>query len=611
MYCPSCDKTYGAIHSRCPECHSWLKVSAPSGSRAKSAKASASKAPAPPAAGGGVSTLPRENEAPISWADPAPDTNQWSGDSGNDWGTPEPSRAVAQAPPTEMAPSDSWGGGGGGGGGGWDTQDSSSSWGGGQSTSPAPAKADNSGWLNGGDSEDGWGGGGLAASPPSKSAPSSNGGGSGWLGDEESHAPPSPAPAAPKGNSSSWLNGGHEEPASPGRGWLGDGPAETKSEGSGWLNGESEDAPSMTEMVDRAINVEEDDEFVDDSWVDEEIRDNEFDELDVPEYVPPTPEVGGAFLKMALVAVLVILVGGGVLFLRTDSITPEEKAAQEAAKKLEFAQATIEGGKADLSAGRAELAVPQFEEALVALSDVNAPQDKIYQTEVLLCRSLMAAQDYREAYKHWKSIKSSGQKDYLAEAKKGLAASSRELRVEANALLDEGKQYAAKGEVNSVKRLGRDALDIYKAYGGNKGQLGKAHGIIGRGFFNGREYGSAQDHFKKAVKLAPGLGYEKFLADTNAQLRPAAYIAPMRQTTRRTTPRRPKRPISIGSGASYQKSNGARGPGRRAPRAAANSAPTAAPASPRKMKEVPIYRSNKRRSGSSKRKGQSGVLNTY
>ena len=49
---------------------------------------------------------------------------------------------------------------------------------------------------------------------------------------------------------------------------------------------------------------EDEDDFVDDSWVDEEIRDSEFDELEVPEIVPPAPEVGGVVLKMVLVVLI-------------------------------------------------------------------------------------------------------------------------------------------------------------------------------------------------------------------------------------------------------------------------------------------------------------------
>jgi tetratricopeptide (TPR) repeat protein len=605
MYCPSCDKKYGAIHSRCPECHSWLKVSAPASHRGGSAsKPAPTQPPVAKKQAGGVSTLDRGESVP--WADAAPvsEGTQWSDASSDSWGDDAFSTPLADMP----ASSDSWGGGG----------DSSSSWGGvpqaATSATATPAGAGN-GWLAGQQAAET---GGLAGEPPATRAPAAapapSSQGNGWLGDAPETVPmgavASPSTAAP---SSSWLGGHGPEELAQEPGWLGHSAPETtrpKGGGGGWLGDpQPSDGPSMTEMVDQAISVEDEHDFVDDSWVDEEIRDNEFDELDVPEFVPPPPEVGGTFLKMLLVAVLVVLVGGGVLFFKSDSKSSQKSAAEETSKKLVFARNAVAGGKEDLANNRAELAIPQFQEALVTLSEVKADQKEIYEAEILLSRALMGAQEYEDAITHWKSLGSSNDKEVVAEAKKGLQQASRQIRIRANEHLSEAKSYAKQGEVNSVLRLGREALKLYKAYGGNNGQLGDAHGVIGRSYLNGHDYATAKDHLKKAVQLAPGTGYETYLNQANSKLQPVTYInrgAPVR-TQRTQTSTAPS--FDLGS-PSYQKGTRTGGGSRRTSSSSSSSAPAASNAAPKRMQEIPAYRPAQNRDGGG-RKGSKGVLKGY
>lgn len=623
MYCPSCDKSYGAIHSRCPECHSWLKVSAPSSQRSKGGKMGGAPSSVPQGAPDEnrsvVGTMDRGSSV-VGWADPEP-SGAWSdppsADSSGGWSTGDLGAPASPSPvpPVPVAPpkTEEW-------------ADTGNGWGGESSPSPSRKPASN-GWLDSGGGDDGWsGGGGLAAEPPvtAKAAPPAKA--KGWLGDPE---PVSPPAGGHSQEASGWLGNSAGAPTSPkapsGSGWLGEGADRAEAGGGGgggWLGDSASHAtPSMAEMVDHAIGVQEDDDFVDDSWVDEEIRDNEFDDLDVPEFMPSSPEAGGVFLKMLLVAILVVLVGGGVMFLRSDSKTPEQIAAEATEKRLSFGRLAAEGGKTDLAAGKATLAIPQFEEALVALSEGKAPQTEIYDTEVLLGRALMSAKEYEEAFKHWKSLKSSGQEKYVAEANKGLADTKRQLRITANEYLKEAKQYASKGEINSVKRLGKDALDIYKSYGGDQGQIGNAHGIIGRGFMNGREYAVARDHLKKAVTLAPKLGYQTLLAEVNRELQPDTYIPPIQYQQQQSYPAQQSAParsadtpsFDLGS-PSYQTNNRSYSGGGRSSGSSSNnnaSSSGAPAAAPKTMKEIPIYRPSQRGSSGNQRPGSKGVLQGY
>jgi len=639
MYCPSCDKSYGAVHSRCPECHSWLKVSAPSGARKSSKAGSAASAspPSPPTPDhSSVSTLDRNDDDLGSsfggddnggWADPAPSSpsSSWGG-GGDDWNSGGKSEAAAasssqgwgstSAPAPSPTAGSSWSGNEGGSdsyGWGGDSAAPSAS-----TTVPAtPARPINGGWADSGN-QDGWGG---SSGGASEQKDGWLGGGGGGVGRESG----SPAAGSSASSGSGWLgnSGGEDSVATPGRGWLGDGPStdaprQHSGGGGGWL-GDSADGgagPSMTQMVDQAISVEDADDFVDDSWVDEEIRDNEFDDLEIPEYAPPAPEVGGAFLKMLLVAVLVLLVGGGIMFAKNESKSPQETAQEETAKQLDFGRLTVAGGKKDLEAGKPGLAVPQFQQALVALSEGKAPQDEIYEAEVLLGRALMGDGEYEEAYKHWVSLKDSGQEKFKDEAVSGIEETSRQLRIVANGYLDEAKKYAAKNEITSVKRLGRDALDLYEDYGGSRSQMGDAHGVIGRGHLNGREYAPAKDELKQAVALAPGLGYQKYLNEASQALAPTQYVAPIQTQSVQRRPVRssaPKPDFSLGQ-PQYQKSSGGgrRGGGRRTSSSGNNSGASSAPApAPKTMKEIPIYRPTTRNGSSGERKGSKGVLKTY
>jgi hypothetical protein len=659
MYCPSCDKSYGAVHSRCPECHSWLKVSAPANSRAKSAKA---------ASGGGagsVSTLdkpPAATPAPVAWSDP-PSTEgpDWSAGAGDSWSDalPAPSRTTPSFSPDPAPVSDSaWGGGG-----AWGGASAADSWSSVDvpaskaplATPSTPAAGSGAGWLGG--SEDGWGG-GLTSSESSPTAPSRSSGlggglaGDDWGGGLASSAPVPTARAMPgqgeddgwgsssaslagggskMGSSSAsshggWLDSGADEEESAG-GWLGDSRTPTvgpSSKGDGWLGDDdaAAKAPSMTEMVDRAIGEEEADDFVDDSWVDEEVDNGEFDDLEVPEtHIAPTPEVGSLFLKMLLVAVLVLLVGGGVMFLGQEQKTPEQLHAEEMAKELAFARSSVETGKNHLKEGKPLLALGPLKAAITSFKTAGGSEQEILGAKTELARALMKAQEYQEAYEHWAAL-AKGPEEFRKEARQQMAEVSKLLRSQANDNLTEAVEYAKNGEATSVISLGESALKIFNEHQGTATQKGKAWGIMGRGFMNGGEYGKAKDAFKKAMELNPGGNYQVFISQINAKTAPVNYYSGGGGYTEPASASRPARPVkveaSIGDGPSYVQASGS--VRRTSPRRTSNnsssgaSAPppaSTAPARPQ-TRSIPAYqpRSNQGRS-SGQRPGSKNVLPTY
>lgn len=589
--------------------------------------------------GGGAVSLPTNAPSPSSTSFGG--GSSWGGGGGGDWGA----GSITSAPSPSPAPpasnggvSDDWGASSIGGGSlaappsspapapaappqtpapqanGWlggNVDASNSSWGGGSAAPAAPQAPKSNGWLGGDDSPDGWGGGGgTGQGVPSNGMGSvadsgpTLGGGSETMG---GMAPPAPASNGGGG----WLGGGGPPADESQEGWLGGGGTATveSQPDSGWLS-EGGDAPSMTEMVDRAIGEEESDDFVDDSWVDEEIRDGEYDDLEVPEYQPPAPEVGGAFVKMLLVAVLVLLVGGGMMFLRQDTKSPEEIAAEELRIAREDATNFLKTGATHLETGNAEAAVYAFKSAIEKLEELDANDQEILDATVSLATAQVKSGQFADGHKMWAQLakESDEHKDL---AKTMLLDANKGLRVQANDNLVKAMGYYQNGESNSVIKLGEQSLDIFKKHGGNKAQIGKAHGVIGRGYLNGYDYGRARTNLKKAAALNPKGDYKADFAKL------AAAVSKPRPNNRRRKPAPTVRRVrkvdaKITTGPSYKTRTGP--VVRRAPRRAAAApvaAPVAAPAR-KTMKEIPAYsRASTKRPSTKGRKGQAGVLNGY
>ena len=487
VYCPSCDKSYGAAHSRCPECHSWLKMSAP----AKSGSSHASGSFASSEDSGGVSTLERESET------------------------------------------------------GW--------------------SASNEAWDS---TEDGWGGSADGWETPASSPP--------------------PKKESEKAPSGGWLGEGGWDDTAPqaGRGWLGDG-------------------PTMTEMVDKAINVEDDDVFVHDSWVDEEILDDDFQDLAVPQYEPPSQEVGSAFLKMLLVAALIVIMGAGVLVIDRDSKTPEQQAADERAQKLQSVQAYEADGQSEMQSGRPELAASQFGAALTVLSELKADEKKIDQMELQLATALMKSEEYGEATDHWNNLIDSNAPEVAEAAAKGLAEAKRAKRLEANGLLSEAHSRLDQGEHLGARALAKESIEIYKNFEGSRSQLGEAYGTLGLSFLEVGDYGSAESYLRKSVEYAPELGYRRHLNSIAVSVQPNVVSRPLPQL------QEDDKPVFDPGGPDYEVSNHrptAR-PGR--PSSTAQTEQTAVVAQPQRkpMEEIKAWQTRPKPQNG--RLGEDGELQTY
>ncbi len=402
-------------------------------------------------------------------------------------------------------------------------------------------------------------------------------------------------------------------------GWLGSGKTATveSQPNSGWLaEGGDGGGPSMAEMVDRAIGEEEADDFVDDSWVDEEIREGEYDDLEVPEeYTPPAPEVGGLFVKMLLVAILVLLVGGGMMFLQKDTKTPEEIAAEERMVARQDALTYLQTGETQMDNGQPEMAVYSFKSALEKLKEIEAPEKQIFDAKTELGDAYMQSGQYTEAHAVWKEL-AKAPDEYQEISKEGLKEANKGLRLQGLDMVTEANELYEDGESTMVIKMGREALELFENHGGSKVQQAKAHITLGRGLMNGYNYGEARKHIKTAMAYHPKGGYQNDLAELNQAV--ANKRTPRRRNARPKPVQRRKIKVDarIKPSAGYQKASGVVRRARRrtaAPRAATAPAPAAAP-QPRRMKEVKAYSrpaQPRNTGGSRQRKGQKGVVGSY
>ena len=279
MYCPACDKEFSPVHSRCPECKGWLRVSGPTVG-AKSANGSSIRTAAPSAMN--LDTATTQKVQPVTAANvplpsrPKPGGNPGRGPGiaagpGQEWGSPEPAPprpAPSLQTSTEMVEA---AGGRGALGSGWESANSfaapapaATGWG---TPAPPPAgPASGAGWGTAvGGLGNAWqspqaeppktGGWGSSAAVP---LDHSNGLGSapGGFGGPQGPSSPGLGGGPPSGNLGGPTGALGAAPAG-GGGWLGDGGhggayAAPSSQGGGWLGdssaGGSPQAPTPISM---------------------------------------------------------------------------------------------------------------------------------------------------------------------------------------------------------------------------------------------------------------------------------------------------------------------------------------------------------------------------
>lgn len=525
MFCPSCQKNFGPVHSRCPECNSWLKVSPPE-TAARPAMASAKTA-----------TPAMADE--VDWAAPAAVSSSHGSDEAGWGGSPS----------------------------GWGASSSPSAWGNDYDTPTAA-------------SGPAWGG------APKVKTPENAGG---WLGDESS-------------GGSLWEPNG--EPVTQGKNW-GGAPAVATPTGGGWLGDQPTDDISwsdqgsapLSSMVDEAIS-ETEESFDDESWVDDDLVE-EAEEYDVSslEESHQTSAVKG------LVAALIVLLLGSGFFLLRPAAAPAEASSEEvAADSLGVGRSMFKDAQLSLEGGLPEVAASQAVAAVGHLKEGGAPPEEIHQARELAAGAYVEAQEYEQALEQYEVLKSQDPKTFGPRYESVLTDFHKAERILAQGALQDATAALKNDDTNVAISSAQMALKKFEEHHGSKAQIGKAHGVLGQAYLEGRNLASAGEHLAKAVSMVPGAGFESDLYRVREALQPRAK-KPVRTVVAppvKSSPKYPTRsgPVTVRPRASKP-----------APQAAAPA--PAAQARP-KPQAAPVRTAKKPQSGGKKKwLGDQGVLNGY
>lgn len=614
MYCPACDKEFSPVHSRCPECKGWLRVSGPpAGTKAASA------AGAPPIA--------RPTSATVTAADPLP--SRASGTlMGNN--VPLPSRPtarpnVAPAPPAPTpratSPGDNWS----------EPAESPAPKIQGQLNAPSPADAASgrgalgTGWESSGSfaapnaswgasnanppaSTGGWG----SAAPPASSAPVAGWGGgqtapSGIGGQWGAPAPeakvpgwgnsgglgpaPGVAPAAPLGGAPALgqtPGGGFAQTPSAGQspgngqglggGWLGDGGGGSAStytppaRSGGWLgdSGSSEEpaAATMPAMSPQEIAAT-----------------SESPVLSLPDHTvavdlgtPWEDELPGTSSNKWVYWVLGGLLCALLSFFGYTYWTRKslEKPAKVVA--VESSASSLDAGLEILAQAKKSFQAKKFQDAQAGAETAHT---------LIAGLSVAPPARVKEVKNFYRQTTLRCASDSYSQAERAISA----------------------GEFNQALGLCDQAVKYYSKLNGTQKEQGRAVALKGKIYLRLKDYPNAEIAFKKAMKLSPGGGYQTLA--NQARGAQSNLVAPQQPAV--TAAQQPSTTVqpSIDGGASYPSGSyptGTSGGYRPSPGGAA--APPPAAAGVRKQ-PVNTYVPPKRDSTPSWRKKPSDRLPTY
>lgn len=593
MYCPACDKEFSPVHSRCPECKGWLRVSGPTvGAKAVAAPAIRAATPA----GVGLDTATTQKVQPITGANvplpsrPRPAATAQQNSEAPSLPRPTPTLQTATEPVDQA--------GRGGLGTGWEASSSFSA-----PASPAPAGG---GWGTPAPAgpATSWGApaNGLGAGPtswPAAETPKPTGWGApaaappasmAGLGGGMSHglgaapvglgAPPSAAPgfgAPPPGSLGAPTGSLGPAPGSAvgstGGGWLGDGSGGSSaytppsSRSGGWL-GDAQEGPAPTPISMPSMAPPE------------LSKSHDAPALSLPDHTvavdlgTPWEEEAQAAQSNKMVyvvlACLVLSLSGFFGFVwwqkqklktPTQPGTPGEPAPTALGpglQNLKEAKAAYQNRKWDEAQAKAETAFLLLGELKVA-----KPQDRN-----------AAVSFYRQASVRY------GQ-----------------------ALYEEAERHFRNGRTTQALGSCDQAVSMYAKIAGTSKEQARARALEARICESIGDSAGAVSAYRKADDLNPGAGYK------SAANRVRAASAPQTTAPTPAEPEAPEVEPSLGDPTNYP----GRSPGHYTPRGTSSTPPPAVPAgpAPKPRPPQPVFVGKKKDDTPSWRKRGSDVLPSY
>ena len=181
--------------------------------------------------------------------------------------------------------------------------------------------------------------------------------------------------------------------------------------------------------------------------------------------------------------------------------SPAGQPAEAAPSSLENGRSLLAAGQKSLEAGQAESAASQFRKALEELKLGDAPIEEVWQGRRWLAKATLGFHQYEEAHALWTEL--AARPEFSREAETALRSAASELRKKANIGLDSAGKHLAEGDFRTAESLAQESLAIYRRYGGDRTQLGRAYGAIGNALAKQGRVASARAHLRQAEQNWP------------------------------------------------------------------------------------------------------------
>lgn len=243
-----------------------------------------------------------------------------------------------------------------------------------------------------------------------------------------------------------------------------------------------------------------------DDWVDDEVElraqegwkhPQDFEDVNVT-VVRPKPRQSGdptLVILSAVVGLCLVVLGSYVWKqLRTGD---GEESRPPAVVAMEEADTWLASADESLGKKEYQLAIAQLEKGMGLLLEGKAEKDKVDQVRVKLASALESDGQLQAAHKQWSGLIGSSE-----EAQSRKAGLEKQLRVQANALLEKSRAARKSGEHKKAVSFAQQALELYQNYGGSDGQKAQSLDCAARANLADNRMVAAESNLQQAQALS-------------------------------------------------------------------------------------------------------------
>lgn len=222
-----------------------------------------------------------------------------------------------------------------------------------------------------------------------------------------------------------------------------------------------------------------------------------------------TVSSGGSLGRSLLLVLVVVLLGVGGFYYTSLEPEPEASPAPVVPEIEHDAATWMASAQKSLESQNYALAVPQLERAVELLKAEEAEPERVKEARLELAQTYARNKQFKESREVWKTL-GLAHPDLSKQASEAVKKAERQLRIQANGKIKRGKSQL-KERPRMALTLGQEALQDYTDFGGQRGQLAEAHGLIAEAFRAESNKRRAAKHYKLAHDYNPKGPYLKRL----------------------------------------------------------------------------------------------------